>query len=475
MSEELHGVLSYGGQRGPQGPKGDRGDGIYVKASIEECTNPGDAYFDEQGAMHILVELPDTWEITVPIEGEQGPQGEQGIQGDIGPTGYSGVYVGTEQPPEDATVWINPNGSESSIIGPTGPQGPTGASGQIDAPQAYGCYKVCRGEDGNIYFVTDETVYLDYSTPIGTAPSGGNKNIYTYLTAEELASISESGHIFNGWYLDQLLVNPATTNTIIGTDQTLYAKWDADLWEYVERDGTVVGAVAKAGMTELNDALVNVGLTPYYTTLETIDLSNSAVARLVSEDGTESPFLNYPNLTSFIFPTNPAGGYLSIDSTNYFRETKLTGSINYQKFNKLEKNSFVMMNNITSVNIGGTFTIIPDSCFVACANLITADFRGATNLTTIQPIAFQGCQKITTVYLPASIQNINYGAFSNTSYQNPNALTDIYFEGTTTQWNAITFNGDSGGSSHEYRDWNKGCNAITVHCSDDDIIIPANL
>lgn len=63
------------GKTGPQGPKGDKGD-----------TGP---------------------------EGPQGPQGEAGpagADGPQGPAGESGVYVGTDTPPEGTKVWINPNG-----------------------------------------------------------------------------------------------------------------------------------------------------------------------------------------------------------------------------------------------------------------------------------------------------------------------------------------------------------------------------
>ena len=42
----------------------------------------------------------------------RGEKGEPGVQGE---PGYSGVYVGYEMPPENANVWIDPNGSNSFI------------------------------------------------------------------------------------------------------------------------------------------------------------------------------------------------------------------------------------------------------------------------------------------------------------------------------------------------------------------------
>lgn len=57
---------------------------------------------------------------TVNIMGPEGPQGQPGPQGepgDDGPRGESGVYFGSGDPPEDANIWINPNGEEVDIIG----------------------------------------------------------------------------------------------------------------------------------------------------------------------------------------------------------------------------------------------------------------------------------------------------------------------------------------------------------------------
>lgn len=48
--------------------------------------------------------------------GERGPEGPQGSQGVAGPQGIPGdtrVYVGSDEPPEDAEVWIDPEGAVS--------------------------------------------------------------------------------------------------------------------------------------------------------------------------------------------------------------------------------------------------------------------------------------------------------------------------------------------------------------------------
>lgn len=166
MSDLIIGKLSFGGERGPQGPigpTGATGAGINVKPSREECTQPGDCYFSDDGVMHILIVPPDTWQETEPLtgptgeQGEQGPTGPQGEQGptgatgEIGPTGETGptgatgetgpngVYVGTTEPTDpNAMVWLNPDGTTSDVTGPTGPTGPQGEQGPTGADGAQG-------------------------------------------------------------------------------------------------------------------------------------------------------------------------------------------------------------------------------------------------------------------------------------------------------------------------------------------------
>lgn len=434
MSEELKGVLSYGGQRGPQGP-----------------------------------------------QGEPGPQGPTGEIGAMGPTGDCGVYVGTTQPTDpDVYVWINPEGSETPVIGPTGPTGPTGS---MDIPQAYGQYDICRGQDGNLYYHkhNPDKGTIVYHTDYGIQPTGQLYYFFRYFTENQLPTLTAEGHIFCGWYMDIRCTIPATTSTFLMDDAyvNLYALWDYGFWTYIKDENDhVIEILATSGVTQFNSTTYNNVMYPNREYLETIDFSASTVNNIASDD--TAIFNNsrpmFPNLTSFIFPTNPSGGYLTLEGENVLRETGITGALNYQKFASLPKNCFAISQGITSVNIGGTFTVIPDSCFFNCQNIVTADLRGATNLTTLRTVSFQGCTSLTTVYLPASIQYIDFGAFGDRigTMENMN-LSTIYFEGTITQWNAIVFNGDHGGSGdHTYIDWNRSCPQITVHCTDGDIVIPAN-
>lgn len=122
MSEELKGILSYGGQRGPQGPQGEVGpqgptgaqgeQGVYV-GTVEPTDPEVIVWINPEGTISDLI-------------GPTGPQGEQGIQGEVGPTGIQGETGATGPTgPQGETGEQGPTGE----VGPTGPTGPQGEQG----------------------------------------------------------------------------------------------------------------------------------------------------------------------------------------------------------------------------------------------------------------------------------------------------------------------------------------------------------
>ena len=138
-------------------PKGADGTGINIKASSDECTEPGDAYIDENGDIQI-------WDGTQFNNGGQirGPQGAPGATGNDGEDGKTPVFEsGTATSVESTaqpSVQIVPSGTDDNgnpkyiinvsipkgqkgdtgDIGPAGADGATGANGQDGA----------AGEDG---------------------------------------------------------------------------------------------------------------------------------------------------------------------------------------------------------------------------------------------------------------------------------------------------------------------------------------
>ena len=86
------------GVQGEQGPQGEKGDtGPQGEKGATGDTGP----HGPQGPQR------DT--------GPQGSQGDKGDTGETGPQGESGVHVGADEPPEDATVWVNPDGESTAV------------------------------------------------------------------------------------------------------------------------------------------------------------------------------------------------------------------------------------------------------------------------------------------------------------------------------------------------------------------------
>ncbi len=85
-------------------------------------------------------------------------------------------------------------------------------------------------------------------------------------------------------------------------------------------------------------------------------------------------------------------------------------------------------------------------------------------IKTLSAYAFRGCSRLKTVYLPASLEKLGYGALGvegNEHYQCA-SLMNVYYAGTKETWEKLykPYNGD----------W-KTLDGIRVRCSDGDILI----
>ena len=109
---------------------------------------------------------------------------------------------------------------------------------------------------------------------------------------------------------------------------------------------------------------------------------------------------------------------------------------------------------ITSVTIPEGVTSIGDNAFRGCYGLKSIDIPDS--VTTIGDLAFYSCRELTSIEIPNSVTTIGKSAFYSCR-----GLTSITFEGTTEQWNAISFGVN----------WHKNVPATEVVCSDGNVTL----
>lgn len=124
--------------------------------------------------------------------------------------------------------------------------------------------------------------------------------------------------------------------------------------------------------------------------------------------------------------------------------------------------AFFFCENLNSVSIPNSVTSIGGGAFFNCTGLHTINiptgvtsiesgvFQGAgltsvtipAGVTNIKDVAFSGCEQLKTVVIPDSVTEIGYKAFVNCD-----SLTDVYYGGSGTQWNAISINENDNGTA----------------------------
>ena len=98
--------------------------------------------------------------------------------------------------------------------------------------------------------------------------------------------------------------------------------------------------------------------------------------------------------------------------------------------------AFYMCTSLDSVTLSSSLTAIPESLFKACSSL--QSIVVPDNVAMIGNEAFRGCTGLENITVPVSVTSISDKAFADCSN-----LSDVYYQGTRSQWNEIVIGTDN--------------------------------
>lgn len=200
-----------------------------------------------------------------------------------------------------------------------------------------------------------------------------------------------------------------------------------------------------AGVTSIGDRAF-----AYCNSLTSINVSANNENYSSSEDGV----LFNKNKTSLICcPSGKSGSYTvpnsvtSLGQGAFYVCYLLTNIIIPDSVTRIDNYAFYGCSTLESVDMPAEVENIGYYTFGYCSSLtqITVPNRAVE----ITDYAFPGCVSLQSITIPESVTRINSFAFSDCT-----ALTDVYFNGTETEWNEIIIDFDNG---------NEALVAATIH------------
>lgn len=97
----------------------------------------------------------------------------------------------------------------------------------------------------------------------------------------------------------------------------------------------------------------------------------------------------------------------------------------------IQVKAFYGCSSLKDITIPDSVTSVQGNVFANCSSLETAVI--GNGLTKLSYMMFGNCTNLKSVTIPKSVTSIDMGAFHSC-----NSLTDVYYEGTETEWSLIT-------------------------------------
>ena len=312
--------------------------------------------------------------------------------------------------------------------------------------------------------------YTRNSYTVTLVTNGGNDIAaitQKYQSALELPTPTREDFTFGGWFGNVGLTTVAAT-TVPAENCTVYAWWTeenkAGDFNYTGTAavtvtgyrGTATAVTIPAYIGGISVAYIGerafsgcTGLTSVTIPDSVTSIGASAFRGCSSLESITIPFVGdragvtasdtYQYPLGYLFGTSSYTGGTA--TTQYYYDSSTSSTTN---------TTYYIPTTLRSVTVTG-------------GNILYGAFSGCTGLTSITipdsvtsigNFAFESCTNLTSITIPDSVTSIGNYAFCYCT-----GLTSITYQGTKTQWNAI-----SKGNS-----WNYNTVAYTIHCTDGDI------
>lgn len=163
---------------------------------------------------------------------------------------------------------------------------------------------------------------------------------------------------------------------------------------------------------------------PKYAFSNCRNITNVILSDSVTSIG-KNAFYGCDGLTSVNIPNSVT----SIGTYAFYGCDGLTDIVIPDSVTSIGERTFSYCDELKRVVISGNITSLGESVFYRCPKLESVVFKDG--FTNIGKDMFNYCSKLERVEIPESVTAILSGAFYNT------AITDVYYRGTKSQWNAI--------------------------------------
>lgn len=164
---------------------------------------------------------------------------------------------------------------------------------------------------------------------------------------------------------------------------------------------------------------------------------SSAKRITIGKGLTSIPFSTFSGNTSVEFIEIP-NGVRTLGSYAFARCTSLKKVIIGDGVTTIESWAFSECISLTEIHIGSNVKELSDfGVFENCKSLTSIVLP--EGLTTVGQQSFKGCTSLKSITIPKSVTKIDAYYIDGC-----NALTDIYYKGTRSEWNAIQKSGDYG-------------------------------